>query len=64
MIVGGEPAIEAAGTIALEREQQPEGDELAWVQLRLGVLGHVAQHRVDAHVQTNDNIVRRHANLP
>ena len=62
-VVVGQPAVEAARPIAFEREEQAQGDEFAGIKLSLGMFGHVSHHRIDTNVQTNDNVVGRHANL-
>jgi hypothetical protein len=62
-VVVGEPAIEAARPDTLEREEQPEGDEFARIEVGVGMFGQVAYDAIDSDEQVDDKILGRQANL-
>src|SRR3712207_8584642 len=57
------PAVEAARTIPSEGKEHGQRDDLAGIELGLGLFGHIAHHRIDPNEHANDKIISRHANL-
>jgi hypothetical protein len=62
-VVVVDPAIEAAGPIAFECEEQAQRDELAGVERGLGVFGHIDHDAIHPNKQARDKIIGRHVNL-
>ena len=57
------PAIEGTFTTTFEGKEQREGDDLAGIQLGLGMFGLIFHDSVNTNVQTYDNLFDRHAVL-